>query len=57
VAIAPSATALIATSVVVTALLTPFATAWWAGRLGVHSESWRRRAEAVAAVEPTEGAV
>jgi hypothetical protein len=43
--------------VVVTALLTPFATAWWAARFGIHSESYLRRAAAVAAVEPTEGAV
>ena len=55
--IAPSATALIATSVVVTALLTPFVTAWWATRFGIYSAACQLRAAAVAAAEPTEGAV
>jgi 2-keto-3-deoxygluconate permease len=49
--IVPSATALIATSVVVTALLTPFVTAWWARRFGMHSP--RYKAMIVAA--PTTG--
>ncbi len=51
--IAPSATALIATSVVVTALVTPFLTAWWAGRFGINSERYQRRA-AAAGVGPVE---
>jgi 2-keto-3-deoxygluconate permease len=55
---APSATALIATSVVVTALLTPFATAWWATHFGIHSDRYQRRAASIAAAgEPAHGAV
>jgi 2-keto-3-deoxygluconate permease len=55
--VAPSATALIATSVVVTALLTPFVTAWWATRFGIYSAAHQLRVAAVAIAEPTEGAV
>ncbi|MGQ9369292.1 2-keto-3-deoxygluconate transporter [Azospirillum sp. ST 5-10] len=48
--VAPAATALVATSVVVTALLTPVLTAWWARRWGVlsarYQETERRAAEA-----------
>ena len=58
--IAPSATALIATSVVVTALLTPFLTAWWAGAFGMNSKRYQRRAAATAertnqSMEPCDG--
>ena len=55
--IAPSATALIATSVVVTALLTPFVTAFWARRFGTYSAACQLRAAAIAAAEPSEGAI
>jgi len=41
-AIAPAATALVATSVVVTSLLTPILTAIWARRWGVLSANYRR---------------
>jgi 2-keto-3-deoxygluconate permease len=41
VAVAPSATALVATSVVVTALLTPLLTAWWARRFGILSSRYQ----------------
>ncbi len=54
---APSATALIATSVVVTALLTPFLTAWWATHFGMHSKRYQLRMAANAAHEPVHGAV
>ncbi len=59
--VAPGATALIATSVVVTALLTPFLTAWWAHRFGIYSERHQRHAaatadaDAVAAAAPGQG--
>jgi 2-keto-3-deoxygluconate permease len=55
--VAPSATALIATSVVVTALLTPFLTAWWATHFGMHSKRYQLRMAATAAHEPVHGAV
>ena len=40
-AVAPAATALVATSVVVTALLTPIVTSLWARRWGVLSAKYR----------------
>lgn len=52
--VAPSATALVATSVVVTSLLTPILTAWWARRFGVLSPAYlaRQKAEAEAQATP-----
>jgi 2-keto-3-deoxygluconate permease len=52
-AVAPAATALVATSVVVTSLLTPILTAIWARRWGVLSASYRRKHPASA--EPLSG--
>ena len=45
-AVAPAATALVATSVVVTALLTPIVTSLWARRWGVLSPKYRDAADA-----------
>jgi 2-keto-3-deoxygluconate permease len=44
--VAPSATALVATSVVVTSLLTPVLTAWWARRFGINSDHYRAAEQA-----------
>ena len=50
--VAPSATALIATSVVVTALLTPPLTAWWARRFGVLSPRYQAAEAAKLSPQP-----
>jgi 2-keto-3-deoxygluconate permease len=54
--VAPSATALVATAVVVTALLTPLLTAWWARRFGILSQQ-RQASNAAVAANPIAGAV
>jgi 2-keto-3-deoxygluconate permease len=54
--VAPSATALVATAVVVTALLTPLLTAWWAKRFGIFSQQ-RQASTAAVAANPIAGAV
>jgi len=41
----------------VTALLTPFLTAWWAGHFGINSKRYQLRTAATAAHEPIHGAV
>ena len=55
--VAPSATAPIATAIVLTTLLTPFLTAGLTARFGVNSKRYQRRVAATAATEPGHGAI